>query len=255
MSESIREVLKQRKKLLGTWVQIPHPVVAGILSECGFDWICADMEHTEFDFPDLARMTEAAGAKGVFAVARVSENAKMPIRKALDMGVDCVIIPLVNDAEEAKKAVSYAKYPPEGIRGFSFCAANGYGGRFDEYVKKANKETAVVAMIESKKAVENVHEILEVEGIDGVFVGPYDMSGSYGIIGQTGHVIIQNAVRKVAKACYEHKKTAGIHIVNAEKDEIRFAVKEGFSFIALGVDTVFLRKGAKEILEAGRGEA
>lgn len=252
MNKSMRDALKGNKKLLGAWVQIPHPAIAGILAGRGFDWICADMEHTEFDMAALARMTEAARAKGTFAAARVSENAKMAIRKALDTGVDCVIVPFINNVEEAKTAVSYAKYPPDGIRGFSFCNANSYGGDFDREAASANSRTAVVAMIESAQAVESIDEILATDGIDGVFVGPYDMSGSYGLTGQTGHPVIQTAIRKVAEACARHGKPAGLHIVEAGKEQIGQALSDGFTFLALGTDTVFLRKCADEALEAGR---
>ena len=233
--------------MTGTWIQIPHPDIADILSKKGFDWICADMEHTSFEVGDFSLMAQAVSGYS-FPVARVADNEKMAIRRVLDAGAQCVIIPLINNKEEAQKAVSYAKYPPTGVRGFAFCSANGFGENFDDYADNANEDIAVIVMIESKEAVSNIDEILSVEGVDGVFIGPYDMSGSYGIIGQTSHPVIQKAVADVAKACKKYGKTAGIHIIDVTEDSVGKAVAGGFTFIALATDTVFLRQGAKEVL-------
>ncbi|MFO7612287.1 MAG: aldolase/citrate lyase family protein [Clostridia bacterium] len=255
MSDSFRNIIKSGRRLIGTWIQIPHPDIAGILADKGFDWICADMEHTEFEVRDFSRMAEAVSGRGGSPVARVADNEKMAIRRVLDAGAEGVIVPLVNNKEEAERAVSFAKYPPEGIRGYSFCRANGFGERFDEYAENANASTAVIVMIESAEAVRNIDEILSVEGVDGIFIGPYDMSGSYGITGQTSHPVISEAIDKVARACKRHGKAAGIHIVDVNEGAIKNAIDRGFAFIAIATDTVFLRTGAEKALgEAGHAK-
>ncbi|MBN2558270.1 MAG: hypothetical protein JXB33_05915 [Clostridia bacterium] len=255
MNDSFRSRIKDKGLLVGTWIQIPHPDIAGILADKGFDWICADMEHTEFEVRDFSRMAEAVSGRGCSPVARVAANEKMAIRRVLDAGAECVIVPLVNNKGEAKSAVAYAKYPPEGIRGHSFCRANGFGERFDEYAENANDRIAVIVMIESAEAVRNIDEILGVEGVDGIFIGPYDLSGSYGITGQTSHPVISGAIDEVAKACKRHGKAAGIHIVEVNEAAVRNAIDKGFAFIALATDTVFLRMGAEKTLgQAGRAK-
>ena len=181
-------------------------------------------------------------------MVRVKENKIMPIRRALDLGAMGVIVPLVNSADEARHAVVAAKFPPEGIRGFAFCRGNEWGVDFDEYAAKANGMISVIVMIESKSAVEKIEEIVKVEGVDGVFIGPYDMSGSYGIVGQTDSEIIQEACEKVVAACKKHGKAAGIHIVLPACDNIRIAESQGFTLLALGMDTVFLADGAKKTI-------
>ena len=199
----------------------------------------------------VCSVTSRQGAK---PYARVAENSVMAIRKALDCGALGIIVPLVNNAQDAKKAVSAAKYPPEGIRGFAFCQANGWGDQFDQYVALANDEVRLLVMVESKEAVEHIDEILSVKGVDGVFIGPYDLSGSYGIIGQTSHPSIVQAKEKVVSACKKHGKTAGQHIVLPTKENIKEAIEMGYSFMALGMDTVFISNSARNILSSVEGE-
>lgn len=248
----VRKALLERKVTIGTWIQIGHPSVAELLANVGYEWIVADCEHTEIDvdiFTGLAR-----GMKGSRAVpmARVRENDTLAIRQVLDAGAKGVIVPLVNSAEEAKRAVAAAKFPPEGVRGFALCRANGWGKDFGSYVKKANDDVAVVVMIESKQAIENIDEILSVDGVDGVFVGPYDLSGSYGITGKTRHPIIMDACKVVLEACKRKNKSAGLHIVIPDDDAIKRAIEDGFTFIALGIDCVFIDKSARAALQVAK---
>ncbi|MDD5598885.1 MAG: aldolase/citrate lyase family protein [Victivallaceae bacterium] len=233
----------------GSWCQVGHPANVEILANAGFEWLVADCEHGEFEDSDLGNFCRAVCLAGKVPLVRVKENAIMPIRRALDLGAVGIIVPLVNSAEEVAKAVAAAKYPPEGVRGFAFHRGNNWGVDFAEYVKNANKAIAVIVMIESKEAVENIDEILQTDGVDGVFIGPYDMSGSYGIIGQTDNPLIKEACSKVAIACKKYHKTAGAHIVMPNSENVDSAVKQGFHLLALGMDTVFLANGAKQALE------
>ena len=235
--------------MLGSWAQIGHPANVEILAQAGFSWIAADCEHGEFDNLQLGNFCRAVQQYDCLPLVRVKSNDTIEIRRALDLGAMGIIVPLVNNAQQAEKAVAAAKYPPEGVRGFAFHRGNQWGVKFDEYVRKANDEIIVIVMVESKVAVENVDEILDVEGVDGVFVGPYDMSGSYGIIGETAHPLITEACKKVADACVSKGKIAGQHIVLPTKDNVQNAIEQGYRFLALGMDTVFLANGAKESLE------
>lgn len=248
ISNPVKKALLERKTTFGTWIQMGHPAVAEILAEAGFDWITVDCEHTDIDLKAFSSLACGISTKGSVPMARVRENDNLAIRQALDAGAGGVIIPLVNNAGEAKKAVASAKYPPEGIRGFAFCRANHWGIHFDDYVEKANSDIIVIAMIESRQAVENIDEILDVNGIDGIFIGPYDMSGSYGVTGQTDHPIMIEACRQVADSCRKHGKSAGIHIVKPSEASIKKALEEGFTFIALGMDTVFLDESSRRYL-------
>lgn len=248
----VRKALLERKLTIGTWLQMGHPAIAEVFANAGSDWIAADCEHSDISIEAFTGIARGMYGRGSVPMARVKENNTLAIRQILDAGAKGVIVPLVNSAGEAKKAVAAAKYPPEGIRGFAFCRANNWGADFDRYIKTANEDVAVVVMIESRQAVENIDEILAVEGVDGVFVGPYDMSGSYGVTGQTSHPIIKDACRVVLEACKKHKKSAGIHIVVPTDKLIRSAVADGFTFIALGTDGVFLDKSARNAIQLAR---
>lgn len=244
----VRKALLERKLTIGTWIQINHPVVAEILGNCGYDWIAADCEHTDIAVEGFAQIARGLYGRGPEPLARVRENDTLAIRQVLDAGARGVIVPLINSSEEAKRAVAAAKFAPQGIRGFSFCRGNNYGLDFEEYARQANDDIAVVVMIESKEAIENINEILAVEGVDGVFVGPYDLSGSYGIPGKTNDVIVQAGCKKVLEACAKAGKSAGLHVVIPTKENIEKALGDGFTFIAVGADIVFLNRSSREAI-------
>lgn len=248
----VRKALLERNVTFGTWIQLDHPGIAEILSNAGYDWIAVDCEHSDIDVKGFAQVARGMYGRRTVPMARVRENDTLAIRQVLDAGAQGIIVPLVNNAGEAKQAVAAAKYPPEGIRGFCFSRMNNYGVDFDEYIKNANNDIAVVVMIETKEAVENIDEILSVEGVDGVFIGPYDMSGSYGIPGQTDHPDVTEGCRRIIRACKNANKSAGLHVVLPTKENIKKAVVECFTFIALGVDTVFLNESARKTLDIAK---
>ncbi len=253
--KSVRDALQERELTLGSWIQIGHPAVAEIMAAAGYDWIAVDCEHTEIDTAGFAQLARAMVKTDTPPLVRVRENDTLAIRQVLDLGAQGVIVPLINTAEEARKAVAAAKYPPDGVRGFAFSRANAYGVHFDQYVRTANDSIAVVVMIESKEAVDNIQAILEVDGVDGVFIGPYDLSGSMGIPGETSHKSVTDACRSVAEACEHAGKSAGIHVVLPTAEAVSEAIASGFTFVALGMDTVFLDQAAREALSATRGLA
>lgn len=244
----LKAALLERRLCVGTWIQVGHPAVAEILANVGFDWVAADCEHADIDVENFTNLARAMCGHNVAPMVRVRENDDLAIRQMLDAGAQGVIVPLVNTAEEARRAVAAAKYPPLGVRGFAFCRANNWGHDFASYAAQANEQVAVVVMIESKLAVDNIDEILDVDGVDGVFIGPYDMSGSYGVTGQTSHPLIQAACAEVVAACQRHKKSAGLHVVQPSEESINKACADGFTFIALGVDTVFIDQAARTAL-------
>ncbi len=248
----IRCALLGRRPTLGTWIQIGHPAVAEVLAGVGFDWIAADMEHTDIDNATFAALARGLHGRGVAPLARVRENDTLAIRQVLDLGAQGVIVPLVHTAADAERAVQAAKYPPRGVRGYCFSRMNDWGRAFDSYAAEANDTIAVVVMIESGQGVENIDAILAVDGVDGVFIGPYDLSGSYGVPGQTAHARVEAGCRRVLDACKAAGKSAGMHVVIPDQAVIARALADGFTFLALGVDTVFLSAGARDALACAR---
>jgi 2-keto-3-deoxy-L-rhamnonate aldolase RhmA len=248
-SNPVRTALLRREVSLGGWIQVGHPAVAEIFARAGFAWVAVDCEHTDIDLAQTAALLRGLHGRGTVPFVRVRENQLLPIRQALDLGAQGVIVPLIHTAEQARAAVRAAKYPPAGERGFAFVRANNHGTDFDAYVAAANAEVAVVAMIESREGVDNIEAILGVEGIDGVFVGPYDLSGSYGVPGKLDHPTVIAAQAKVLTSCLAAGRSAGLHLVTPTPENIRASRQMGYTFIALGMDTVFLREGARRVLE------
>jgi len=227
---------------IGSWCQIGHPANAEIVARAGFEWIAADCEHGEFEDGHIGSFCRAVRPFACEPMVRVQENAELPIRRALDLGASGVFVPLVNDPDQAARAVSAANYPPAGARGFAWKRANAWGADFEAYAREF--DPVVIAMIESQEAVESIDGIMATPGVDGCLIGPYDMSGSYGVVGQTEHPDIREASRRVAEACRRHGKAAGQHIVAPTEEKIGAAVDQGYTLLALGMDTVFLQQGA-----------
>ncbi len=259
VKSAFRQALLQRQVTIGTWLQINNPTAAEVLANAGSEWIAIDVEHTDIDITSLTALLRGMYGRGAAPVVRVATNGLMDIRRALDAGAAAVLVPLVSTAAQARHAVTAAKYPPAGVRGFSFSRANNWGANFSGDAQSANDETAVIVMIESKEGVENIEEILAVEGVDAVFIGPYDLSGSYGIPGQTQASIVREACRRVLDACAAARKSVGLLVTQPTAQAVQQAVADGFTLLCLGVDTVFLHEQVRAtralaLSALGRGE-
>jgi len=244
-SSSFRQALLQRRVTIGTWLQINNPTAAEVLANAGYEWIAIDIEHTDIDIVSLMALLRGMYGRGAAPIARVSTNNVIEIRRALDVGAAGVLVPFVSTADQARRAVAAARYPPLGVRGFSFCRANSWGVDFASEAQSANDSVAVVIMIESKEGVENIQEIVAVDGLDAVFIGPYDLSGSYGIPGQIQAPVVRDACRRVIEACRRVNKSVGLLVVRPTPETVRQALEDGFTLICVGIDTVFLDEGAR----------
>ncbi len=244
---TFRDRLLRGERLAGTLLSLPVPELAEIACQAGFDWLFLDMEHGSIEVSSLVRMIQAV--RGPCAsVVRVPENSEMWIKKALDAGADGVIIPRVNSPEEAASAVFWAKFPPQGGRSVGFSRANAYGTRFQENVDTANETTAVVIQVEHAEGARRIDEILSVPGVDAIFIGPYDLSASFGKPGQVGDPEVREAIRSVREACARRRVPAGIFcgdIPAAEK-----AAAAGFSLLCAGIDIALFARGMAETAAA-----
>jgi 2-keto-3-deoxy-L-rhamnonate aldolase RhmA len=247
-----RRALLDRTLTIGSWIQLSSPAIAEIMAQAGYEWLCVDCEHTEMQVAELAAHARAMQAYGPAPLCRVQSCETMAIRRALDMGVQGVVVPLVNSPEQAELAVAAAKYPPRGIRGHAYHRGNGFGAQFDAYAQQANDEIAVVVMIESRQAVEQIDAIMAVDGVDAAFIGPYDMSGSYGCPGATSSPVILDACDAVVAACRRAGKTAGLHVVHPTAESFRRTVDAGFTLLALSADTIYLRQASHGALASVR---
>ncbi len=250
---TLKEKLKNNILTLGSWVTIGNIAVVEIMATGGFDWLCVDMEHTSIDLHTAKILITAIQANNMKALVRVSKNEEVIIKKAMDMGADGVIVPMINSKEDALRAVSYVQYPPYGNRGVGLYRAQGYGIEFEKYREWVKDEAVIIAQIEHIDAVKNIDEILEVDGIDGTIIGPYDLSGSMGMPGQYYRDEVKEAIEKVRLACQSRNIPYGFHVIESNPKRVLERIEEGCTFLAYSLDFFFLgdslRDGMKKIKE------
>jgi 2-keto-3-deoxy-L-rhamnonate aldolase RhmA len=239
----LKRDLAAGKVCLGATITINSPAVAEIMSHIGLDWLWFETEHSSLTLENVLTMLQATNGADVSTVIRVPWNDKTMIKRALDLGPDGIIIPLVNTREEAEAAVRAMKYPPLGERGGGLGRAQCYGLHMGEYMETANNEVMLIPMIEHIRAVENIDEILKVKGVDSVMVGGLDLSGSMGMLGQTGDPKVEGAVQKVLASCKKAKVPCGIITVAPEQANER--INQGFTNIIMGIDVLFLHSAAR----------
>jgi 2-keto-3-deoxy-L-rhamnonate aldolase RhmA len=250
MPPSLKARLKSGEILVGTLATLPSPAIAEIMALVGFDYVWIETEHAPTDLVQAQMMIQAVGNRCPCLV-RIVENRESWIKKALDTGCSGIVVPLVMSAAEAKTAVDWCRYPPAGKRSVGIARAHDYGMSFQDYVNKANDEVVVVIQVEHKAAVENIEAILAVPGIDAVFIGPYDLSASFGMPGDISHPEVQQAIDAVKHQCDKVGIPAGIFTTDSRA--ARQYIEDGFRLIALGLDSIYLWSAAKAALDAVRG--
>ena len=230
----LKRDLKAGKVCIGTVLTIPSPTMADIASRCGFDWIWVDMEHTPMSYESVQTMLQAMSGSGVPTIVRVPGNDEVMIKRALDTGPDAVVIPLVNSKAEAEYAVRCMKYPPIGVRGAGLGRAQAYGSQLEDYLAHADDEVMLIVQIEHITAVENIDEICAVPGVDSLFLGPLDLSGSMGLLGQTNHPDVEAAMMKVQTAGKRANVSVGIFTLTPGQANAR--IRGGYQNIGMGMD-------------------
>jgi 2-dehydro-3-deoxyglucarate aldolase/4-hydroxy-2-oxoheptanedioate aldolase len=245
MSDSFAARLRRGDRLIGSFVTLPALEVAELMGAAGFDWLVVDCEHAPLDALWAQRLLQAARIPGVI---RVSDGHESTLKHALDTGAAGVLVPMVNSAQQARAIVSHCKYPPAGSRGVGIVRAQGYGLGFQEYVAQANEATAVIVQIEHITAVESIDAIVAVPGVDAAFVGPYDLSGSMGRLGQVDHIDVLAAIEGVRLGCERAGMPLGIYAGSAAAAQ-RY-LEQGFKLVVVGIDAHLLGQAARQIVQA-----
>lgn len=245
----LKQKLAARELTVGSWICIDSPMVAEVLAGAGFEWLVIDQEHTVIDSACAKLQMLAIQSRGVEVLVRVPGLDESAIKRALDCGAQGIIVPMIRNVTEAAAAVAFAYYPPRGKRGVGLHRAQGYGPGFAPYVKRLAEGLVVIAQIEHVDAVRNIGEILDVEGIDGVIIGPYDLSASMGHPGEFARPEFIDALARVRDACRHRKKPYGFHSVSSDAADAIRRLSEGATFLAYGVDFLFLLEGATKGLE------
>ncbi|MFD5127140.1 HpcH/HpaI aldolase family protein [Streptomyces olindensis] len=231
---NLPERLRGPKPLLGTLVTVASPEVAEALAITGVEWLFLDAEHSPVMHPAAVQSIVQAVAGRSYTLVRVPKNDETWIKSALDAGADGVIVPHIKNAEDVEWAVGWAKYPPLGKRSVGITRAHSYGADFAGYLERANAATALVLQIEDIEAVEALPEILSIPGVDALFIGPYDLSGSMGRLGEVQDPDVQEAIETVVAASNRHGIPIGAFAATAAGAKAE--VKRGIGFIAVGTD-------------------
>lgn len=244
--QKLRDQLKSGGFSIGSWMQIPNGSVAEIMGRSGYDWIAVDLEHGSISIDQLPDLFRALELGGTLPLARLAQGNSKDCKQALDAGAAGVIVPMVESEEHLNGIRNACRWPPGGTRGVGFSRANLFGENFDQYCIEA-QAPLLIAMIEDVKAVNNLDGILQVDGLDAVLIGPYDLSASMEITAQFDHKKFRDLMKIIKTKAEKHDIPCGVHIVNPSPEELNKLKEEGFRFLAYSIDAVLLSKSARKI--------
>jgi 4-hydroxy-2-oxoheptanedioate aldolase len=248
---AFKAALKQGRLQIGLWSSLCSNIAADILSDCGFDWILLDTEHSPNEIPDLVGQLQAIRGGSATPIIRPAWNDAVLAKRALDIGAQTLLFPYVQNVEEAKRAVASTRYPPHGVRGVSVSARASRYGRTPGYLGKANEEVCVLVQVETREAMSQLEAIAQVDGIDGVFIGPSDLAASLGHLGNPAHPEVQQAMHDAVDRLKKVGKPAGI--LTSNEDEARRYIDWGYLFVAVGADVGVLARNADALAKKFKG--
>jgi 4-hydroxy-2-oxoheptanedioate aldolase len=232
---------------IGLWSSLCSSLSAEIIGDSGFDWILVDTEHSPNEVPNVMAQLQALATGTASPVVRPAWNDPILLKRLLDIGAQSVLIPFVQNAEEATRAVAACKYPPVGIRGITMSGRGSHYGRVKNYLKEADDEICVLIQLETEHAIGNLEAIAAVPGVDGVFIGPSDLSASMGHIGNPAHPTVQAAIKDAGRRLKAIGKASGI--LTGNEAEARRYLDWGYKFVAVGSDIGLLVKSADALAQ------
>jgi 2-dehydro-3-deoxyglucarate aldolase len=241
--ERVRERLRAGQASIGSWMQLPHASIAEIMGQAGYEWVALDLEHGAIGVQQLPDLCRALELGDTLPLARIAEGTAKECKQALDAGAGGVIVPQIESAAQLGAVRDACRWPPAGRRGVGFSRANLFGKHFEAYRKEA-QAPLLVAMIESARALEQLEPILEVQGLDALLVGPYDLSASMGRTGEFEAPQFVNALASIRTRAAAKGIACGIHVVAPNPKELQARLVEGYRFIAYSIDAVFLNSVA-----------
>ena len=224
-----------------------HPSITETFARAGFDFIAIDMEHSTISIEQAQRIIAASQSEGVPCMPRPFSHSNDWFKPLLESGADGLLVQMVNTPEEVEAIVEHLKYPPVGNRSYGVNRAQAYGFDFDEYITSWNDSSSFIIQVESIQAVNNIDKLLDFTEIDGVMVGPYDISGSLGVPGQTNHPSVIEASKKVIAACERYGKSCGTQVADATPDSVNALFELGYTYAILGSDLFVLWKWAEQM--------
>ena len=242
-----KRALAAGRTQIGLWSSLSSNYSVEVIAGAGFDWLLLDMEHSPNDLESLLAQLQAAASYAAHPVVRVPWNDMVSIKRVLDVGAQSLLVPYVSSAAEARAAVSFTRYPPQGMRGVAGTTRATRFGRIKDYARHAHEEICVLVQVETQLALDNIEAICATDGVDGVFIGPADLHASLGHPGEIANPkvkpVIDEAVRRIRKA----GKAPGI--LTPSEDDARHWLECGALFVAVGADVGLLARGAEALAQ------
>jgi len=232
---------------IGLWLSLCSNTVAEVVAYSGYDWLLIDTEHAPNEPATVLAQMQAMATGTASAVVRPAWNDATLIKRYLDVGAQTLLVPYVETQEQAEAAVAAVRYPPRGMRGVATSTRANRFARVKDYFEHADEEVCLLVQVETQKGYDNLDAILAVDGVDGVFVGPSDLSAGLGHLGNAGHPDVQAAIMDINKRCQAAGKPAGI--LTPVEDEAKKYLEAGFMFVAIGADIGLLIKHADALLK------
>lgn len=246
-----KQAIAEGRLQIGLWCALASNIGAEVIGDAGFDWILLDTEHAANEVAGLLPQLQAMARSTATPIARPAWNDPVLIKRIMDLGVHTLLIPWVQNAEEARHAVAATRYAPDGIRGSAAGVRASRYGRIRDYLKEANAQVCVLVQAETQTALNNLEAIAAVDGVDGVFIGPSDLAASLGHLGNAAHPDVQAAIAGAVRRLKTMGKAAGI-LASVEADARRY-IEWGYTFVAVGSDLGVLRGGTDALVRTFKG--
>lgn len=248
---TFKAALREGRAQIGIWCTIAGSDNAEALAGCGFDWMLIDTEHSTVSLDTVKAMLQAAAPYATQTIVRPGWNDAVEIKRILDAGAMSILVPYVQNAEEAARAVSAVRYPPHGTRGVAGITRASRYGAVDRYIARANDEICLLVQVETAEALKNIEAIAAVPGVDGIFVGPADLAASMGYPGDTSAPEVKTAILDAIRRIRAAGKPAGI--LSLDPELLKQAVAAGSVFTAVDVDQAILLRGARALARQWKG--
>lgn len=249
---TFKQALKNKQAQIGLWISLANSYSTEICAGAGFDWLLLDSEHAPNDLRSVMAQLQTIAAYPGNAICRVPTGDSALIKQYLDLGVQTLLVPMVDTPEQARLLVQACRYPPDGIRGMAGARASRWG-RYPNYATEANAQTCLLVQVETRLALSNLDAIVATEGVDGVFIGPADLSASMGFVGNSGHPEVQGAIDDAIQRITRAGKAAGILTLDTALAQHYLAL--GATFVAVGIDTALLVRGAQALISQFKGSS
>ena len=257
MLNKLKDAIEKKQCAVGTFLGAANPSIVEIMGYTGLDFVVIDTEHVPYDTMPMSDLIQAAESKGLSPVVRVADLTHKEIQRALDNGAEGIIIPCLRDVDDFRKAVDLTKFAPLGNRGFIKGRGSGFGnepwasGSLTEYLENSNDKVLLLPQCETKEALDSIEEIVQIEGIDGIFIGPFDLSICMGIPGQFDAPEFKEAVDRILSACKQAGKLC--MMFTSTPSEARMYIEKGFDAVANSIDTIVFAQAYKSMVDEIRG--